>query len=131
MVSYEKALDLWELSYLKKTAAKLIEDLEIRQTGTLFIVSMFVKAMPQFKIEESYRFRSSRTVARRDLRGEALASAKMTSNGIELVATFGGPLSGRLEEQYVLLSPGQLRVSSTVEIKGKTVESILLYTKAQ
>lgn len=129
MSQYERALDLWQLSYFQKTAAKLIEDLEIQQSGSTFIVSMFVTAIPQFKISESYSLYGPSKVPRRDMRGEALATTTTTLNGIKLVATFGDPLPGRLEEKYELVG-GQLHVSSVATIQGRSVESKLVYVKA-
>ena len=127
--AFEKALDLWQLSFLQKTAARLIEGVEIIQTRNTFSIGMFVAQIPQFKIQESYSIGGVESkVMRRDMRaGDSTATAIPLPNGVEFTSTFSPPLPGKLVERYILLSPGLMEVTSSVSIGGKVAKAVLIY----
>ena len=131
--AFEKALDLWQLSFLQKTAARLIEGVEIIQTHDNFTIGMFVAQIPQFKINESYTIGGAESkVMRRDMRaGNCTATTVPLPNGIEFTSVFGPPLPGKLLERYILLSPGLMEVTSSVSISGKVAEAVLIYELQQ
>ncbi|GAX78834.1 hypothetical protein CEUSTIGMA_g6271.t1 [Chlamydomonas eustigma] len=121
--AYEKVLDLWQISGMQKATAKLIEGLEIRQSGSQFHVH-FMTIIPYFKVTEKYDLQQTCNVMRRDLRpgsGAATAKGLESGLGVAIDVKFGSPFPGRLEELYWCPEPGVMHVKSTIFVGDKSL----------
>ena len=136
MKSYERALALLELGQLQRlTAIQLIEGIEVTYEGTAGVTLHFLTVVPFFNVSERYRFDTSVSISRRDLRpGQQIATAAVDADGtLRLKSEWTAPNAGSVEEVLSMIDNGKsLEYVSTLRMEknGGTETTKQVYTKA-
>lgn len=132
MVSYERALDLLQLTGLQKvTALNLVEGIEIEQQWGNRIAVRFLTVVPFFKITEIYTLGRTTSMSRRDLRpGSQTALAGIEPDGTVTVGMqWGEPNAGGVDERFSLLDANTLEVVAEVKVAAGTERTRTIYRR--